>query len=319
MSNPDTSSEPAGKTENSKMAPEGAGAAVHSAQFETVTPQKANPDKRHVWWWVIGVVFLIFVLIEGVPWIQKALSTVSTDDAFVNGHVTFVAPRVSGQVVRVLADDNNRVHKGALLVQLDREPYRVQLNIAQTAVDATQADLVAALANTRGITYWMSHLNPWHVVYPRIVVIAGLAMLFAPLNVAAFLYIPKELRGAAVGLLALLRNEGGSVGTSLAQTVLERREQFHTLRLNERLDPLNSIVTQALQQGHAFFLQNTGDTALSRQLTLNVLEGARNHQALALAYFDVFWCSAVLAVLLVFLVLLMRPSVAAKGTHVAAE
>ncbi len=64
--------------------------------------------------------------------------------------------------------------------------------------------------------FWMSRLNldisPWQVVWPRVVVIAGLSMLFAPLNVAAFLHIPRELRGAAVGLLALLRNEGGSVG-----------------------------------------------------------------------------------------------------------
>ena len=90
--------------------------------------------------------------------------------------------------------------------------------------------------------FWMSRLNlgisPWQVVWPRVVVIAGLSMIFAPLNVAAFLYIPKELRGAAVGLLALLRNEGGSVGTSIAQTILERREQFHTLRLGEQLDRL---------------------------------------------------------------------------------
>jgi DHA2 family multidrug resistance protein len=42
-------------------------------------------------------------------------------------------------------------------------------------------------------------------------------------------------------------------------------------------------------------------------------------QASALAYFDVFWVSAAVAVVLVFLVLLIRPSVAAKGTHVGAE
>ncbi len=49
---------------------------------------------------------------------------------------------------------------------------------------------------------------------------------------------PVALRGAAVGLLSLLRNEAGSVGTSLAQTVQERRDQFHSLRLGEWLDPL---------------------------------------------------------------------------------
>jgi DHA2 family multidrug resistance protein len=45
----------------------------------------------------------------------------------------------------------------------------------------------------------------------------------------------------------------------------------------------------------------------------------RHQQALALAYFDVFAASAAVAVLLVCLVLLIRRSVAAKGTHIGAE
>ena len=85
--------------------------------------------------------------------------------------------------------------------------------------------------------YWMALMNldisPWQVVWPRVVMIMGLSMIFAPLNVAAFKYTPQHLRGAAVGLLALLRNEGGSVGTSMAQTIQERREQFHLSRLDE--------------------------------------------------------------------------------------
>src|SRR5271154_6975374 len=68
--------------------------------------------------------------------------------------------------------------------------------------------------------FWMSRLNleisPWQIVWPRCVIIGGLSMIFAPLNVAAFFYLPPKLRGAAVGILALLRNEGGSVGTSVA-------------------------------------------------------------------------------------------------------
>ena len=172
-------------------------------------------------------------------------------------------------------------------------------------------------------SYWMSRLNlsigPWQVVWPRVVVIVGLSMLFAPLNVAAFLYIPKELRGAAVGLLALLRNEGGSVGTSMAQTLLERREQFHALRLNEGLDALNPAVHRFFAQTQALFLQRTGDAALSQQMTVQALENLRNQQALSLGYFDVFWASAALAVPLVFLVLFMRRSVVEKGTHISAE
>jgi membrane fusion protein (multidrug efflux system) len=91
-----------------------------------------------------GYVFL-------APRVETMLNTVSTDDAYVNGHVTFVAPRVSGQVSRVLVDDNYRVKKGDLLVQLDKEPYQVQVAIQQAAVSAAEADLAAAQAQVRSL------------------------------------------------------------------------------------------------------------------------------------------------------------------------
>src|SRR5262249_1018760 len=99
----------------------------------------------------VGVLALLLIFFEGIPWVRTALRTVSTDDAYVNGHVTFLAARVPGQVTTVLVDDTNRVQTGQLLVQLDKEPYQVQVNIAQAALDAAQADLAAAVAQTRGI------------------------------------------------------------------------------------------------------------------------------------------------------------------------
>ena len=174
-----------------------------------------------------------------------------------------------------------------------------------------------------GGCYWMALMNlyisPWQVIWPRVVMIVGLSMIFAPLNVAAFRYTPQHLRAAAVGLLALLRNEGGSVGTSMAQTIQERREQFHTSRTGEFLDPLNPHVHAFLEQARAFFFQQTGDSAGSQQRAWQALENLRQQQAASLAYFDVFWVSAVLGVTLVFLVLLMKRSVAEKGAHVGAE
>jgi MFS transporter, DHA2 family, multidrug resistance protein len=59
----------------------------------------------------------------------------------------------------------------------------------------------------------------------------------------------KHLGGAAVGLLALLRNEGGSFDTSMGQTVKERREQFHLWRLGDSLGPLNPPVQSFLDRG----------------------------------------------------------------------
>ena len=171
--------------------------------------------------------------------------------------------------------------------------------------------------------YWMSRLNleisPWQVVWPRVVFIMGLSTIFAPLNVAAFLYIPPQLRGAAVGLLALLRNEGGSVGTSVAQTIQERRDQFHSLRLGENLDPLNPAVNSYLDQVQPGFLQQTGDPVAAKQMALQSLANLREQQASALSYFDVFFIFAVVAVVLVGLVFFMKRSVTEKGAHVAAE
>jgi MFS transporter, DHA2 family, multidrug resistance protein len=171
--------------------------------------------------------------------------------------------------------------------------------------------------------YWMSQMNlevsPGQVVWPRVVLIAGLAMCFAPANVAAYLYTPPELRGAAVGLLSLLRNEGGSVGTSMAQTLQERREQFHTLRLGEWLDPFNPAVRSFLGHASGRFLQQTGDPVGAQELALQALTNERAQQASALAYFDVFWVLAVVTVTLVIFVLIMKRSVAEKGARIGSE
>ncbi|HEV3147319.1 MAG TPA: HlyD family secretion protein [Chthoniobacterales bacterium] len=110
---------------------------------------------------VLGALVIIFVII---PRVFRALHTVSTDDAYVNSYVTFVAPRVIGQVASVLVDDNNRVKKGDALVELDPEPYRVQVAIKQAAVDSAQANLVVAQATvrseigqTRGLRFKLQH------------------------------------------------------------------------------------------------------------------------------------------------------------------
>jgi DHA2 family multidrug resistance protein len=189
-------------------------------------------------------------------------------------------------------------------------------------VDARWLILLGLLTVAVG-SYWMARMNleisERQVIYPRMVVIAGLSLIFAPINVAAYLYVPKELRGAAVGLFSLLRNEGGSVGTSLGQTLQERREQFHLLRLNEFLDPLNPAVRAMMQRAQAFFYQHTGDPAKSMSLAWESLSNIRQRQAASLAYFDVFWSCAILAVVLVLPIFLMKRSVAEKGAHIAAE
>jgi DHA2 family multidrug resistance protein len=54
-------------------------------------------------------------------------------------------------------------------------------------------------------------------------------------------------------------------------------------------------------------------------MTWQALADRRHEQAVSMAYFDVFWLFAVLAVALAFLVPLMKRSVAEKGAHIGAE
>ena len=188
--------------------------------------------------------------------------------------------------------------------------------------DARWVITVGLLVMAAG-NYWMSQLNldisPGQVVWPRVAVIVGLAICFAPANVAAYLYTPMELRGAAVGLLSLLRNEGGSVGTSLSQALQDHREQFHTLRLGEYLDPFNPAVHSFTEQSQAFLLQQTGDLVAARELAWQALETLRQQQASALAYFDCFWVFAMVMLALVPVILLMKRSVAEKGARIGGE
>ncbi len=189
------------------------------------------------------------------------------------------------------------------------DAYRAGLVLSPGGISSISALVIAGILLGRGAdarwliaaglvilaagNYWMALMNlqisPWQVVWPRMVLTLGLGLIFAPINVAAFKYTPMHLRGAAVGLLALLRNEGGSVGTSMAQTIQERREQFHLSRVGEFLDPFNPAVNSFSEQARAFFLQQTGDPAGSQQMALQALDNLRQQQASSLAYFDVFW------------------------------
>src|SRR5439155_7190345 len=172
-----------------------------------------------------------------VPTVDTMLNTVSTDDAYVNGHVTFVAPRVAGQVSRVLVDDNYRVKKGALLVQLDKEPYQVQVAIKQAAVEAAQTDLAAAQAQVRGLVA-QARANRFkleHAIEDVNNQIANLRAAVATLN----------SRKATLDLAKsnLKRGEELAPGGGISKEELDLRRQ--TVKVNE------AIVEQALQAVYA--------------------------------------------------------------------
>jgi membrane fusion protein (multidrug efflux system) len=118
------------------------------------TPPVATPRWHRLRRWLVwgGIAVAVVIGIRFlVPFVETSLNTESTDDAYVNGHVTLVAPRISGQVDRVLAEDNMRVKKGDLLVQLDKEPFEVQVALKRAAVQVAEANVAAAESKARSL------------------------------------------------------------------------------------------------------------------------------------------------------------------------
>jgi membrane fusion protein (multidrug efflux system) len=87
----------------------------------------------------------------GYPAVERALSTVSTDDAYVNAHVTYVAPRLSETVVAVKVDDNDFVKKGDLLIVLDKDAWTIRVAQAAARLDVARKTLNQQRAQARAL------------------------------------------------------------------------------------------------------------------------------------------------------------------------
>ena len=82
---------------------------------------------------------LVFGIALGAAWYGHQWWTVgryieTTDDAYVGGEVTVIAPKVAGLIAEVAVTDNQAVHAGDLLVKLDGRDYRAALAKATAAV-----------------------------------------------------------------------------------------------------------------------------------------------------------------------------------------
>ncbi|MGA3096819.1 MAG: HlyD family secretion protein [Bryobacteraceae bacterium] len=69
---------------------------------------------------------------------------VSTDDAEVDGHIGAIAPKISGNVLEVLVDDNQEVAVGQPLVRIDPRDYQARVDIAKAELARAESQLRSA-------------------------------------------------------------------------------------------------------------------------------------------------------------------------------
>jgi membrane fusion protein (multidrug efflux system) len=85
----------------------------------------------------VGAILLLAAVAGVLYYLRFIAPYETTDDAFLEGHVTVISPRVSGQVSRLLVRDNQQVKEGDVLLEIDPADY-------ETKAEQARADLAAA-------------------------------------------------------------------------------------------------------------------------------------------------------------------------------
>ena len=161
-------------------------------------------------------------------------------------------------------------------------------------------------------------IGPWTLLWP--IVITGLAMsfIFVPITTQAYGTLANEQIGNASGIFNLVRNIGGSIGISLAQTLIVRRAAVHQSQISASI-PVSSYW---LEQR----LSNLGRLLGHQTNPANATGGAQSEvyrqiiaQANLWAFVDIFRWTALVAFLAVGVVWLFRKIRPGRGPAVAAH
>lgn len=96
-------------------------------------------EKKRV---VIPIVTGLVILVTGILISINSIFYKSTDDAYVEGHIITIAPRVAGPVENLYIDDNQFVKKGDLLLKIDPNDYEVKLKQTSAKLEEARAVLV---------------------------------------------------------------------------------------------------------------------------------------------------------------------------------
>jgi len=156
------------------------------------------------------------------------------------------------------------------------------------------------------------------LLWPNIVRAIGQALVMAPLSAVATAGIEPENAGSASGLFNMMRNLGGAVGIALLQTVLTKREQYHSNVLMQSVSVFEQATRTRLEQLTQYFI-NHGvlDRADAAHRAYVAIGHVVQKQAYILAFSDTFYLlgMALIAALIATLFLKKPGRVSAGEAH----
>lgn len=156
------------------------------------------------------------------------------------------------------------------------------------------------------------------LLWPNIVRAIGQALVLAPLSAVATAGIEAENAGSASGLFNMMRNLGGAVGIALLQTVLTKREQYHSNVLMQSVSVFEQATRTRLEQLTQYFI-NHGvlDRADASHRAYVAIGHTVQKQAYILAFSDTFYLLGVALIVALIAVLFLKKAghASAGGAH----
>lgn len=113
---------------------------------------KRRPLYRRPAFLIVAALVLVVALVFGLRYWSYARTHESTDDAFIDGRIVQVSPKVSGYVVKLHVRENQEVREGELVAELDARDFEARLAAARAALAAgaaRQREAQAGVALTR--------------------------------------------------------------------------------------------------------------------------------------------------------------------------
>jgi DHA2 family multidrug resistance protein len=151
--------------------------------------------------------------------------------------------------------------------------------------------------------------------WPNIVRAVGQALVLAPLSAVATSGIEAENAGSASGLFNMTRNLGGAVGIALLQTLLTKREQYHSNVLMQSVSLFEHATRDRIEKLTQYFVNHgVVDHAAAAHRAVVAIGKIVQKQAFILAFSDTFFLlGAALIVALIAVLLLKKPGTLAGG------
>ncbi len=115
---------------------------------------RRRPSLKQVGLLGAAIVLGATALASGARWWTVGRFIESTDDAYVGGNVTEIAPHISGFISEIAVSDNQRVHAGQLLIRMDAADFEAAAERAAAATAqarASVADIEAKIALQRSL------------------------------------------------------------------------------------------------------------------------------------------------------------------------